>query len=103
MRPVDNFYLLWALSLKVVRDQWRRVVFMQTNREDVGSRFLEIRIPWPTDANAARVISADFRTYYTSVEELRTAFITSLEERGLHHVFLGRMPEPDDQPDPDEE
>ena len=31
----DTFYLLWALTLKIVRNQWKRIVFMQTNREDV--------------------------------------------------------------------
>ena len=35
---IDPFYLLWGLSLKCVRDQWRRVALMQTNREDCGSR-----------------------------------------------------------------
>lgn len=40
----DAFYLLWAMTLKVVRDQWKRVVFMQTNREDVGSRYLVDRL-----------------------------------------------------------
>jgi len=34
----DPFYLLWALSLRAVRDQWRRVALMQTNREDCGDR-----------------------------------------------------------------
>ena len=30
-REYDPFYLLWAFSLKVVRDQWRRIALMQTN------------------------------------------------------------------------
>jgi hypothetical protein len=91
--PVDNFFLLWALSLKVVRDQWRRVVFMQTNREDVGARFLEVRIPWPHDTERAFEVSQDFRAYYLGVQALRTRFIHALEDGGLHHVFLGKMPE----------
>ncbi|MBR7743745.1 hypothetical protein KC207_10635 [Phycicoccus sp. BSK3Z-2] len=86
----DNFYLLWALSLKVVRDQWRRVVFMQTNREDVGERFLEIRIPWPHEEKIGTRVSADFREYYQGVEALRSRFVGSLERGGLHHVFLGQ-------------
>ncbi len=92
--PVDNFFLLWALSLKVVREQWRRVVFMQTNREDVGSRFLEVRIPWPNDPERAAVVSQDFRDYYLGVNRLRTEFVSSLQRSEIHHVFLGRALEP---------
>ncbi len=43
----DQFYLLWALTLKEVVAQWERIVFMQTNREDVGKRMYEIQIPIP--------------------------------------------------------
>jgi hypothetical protein len=49
----DAFYLLWAMTLKIVRDQWKRVIFMQTNREDVGKRYLEIRVPIPPSAERA--------------------------------------------------
>ena len=55
----DNFYLGWALDLDVVRKQWGRVVFMQTNREDLGNRYREILIPIP-----------DTRTWRISVEPL---------------------------------
>jgi type I restriction enzyme M protein len=87
--PVDNFYLLWALSLKVVRNQWRRIVFMQTNREDVGSRYQEIEIPWPPDAETAERVSSSFREYYLGIEALRSKFINGLEQSNRHHVFLG--------------
>ena len=94
---VDNFYLLWALSLKVVRDQWRRVVFMQTNREDVGARYQEITIPWTDDPEAAARVSFEFRDYYLGVEALRTKFITALEAGGMHHVFLGTLASRDEE------
>ena len=41
----DQFYLMWAMSLELVRKQWNRVILMQTNREDVGERYKEILIP----------------------------------------------------------
>jgi hypothetical protein len=41
----DAFYLLWALTLKIAREQWKRLIFMQTNREDVGQRYQELLIP----------------------------------------------------------
>ncbi|MCA1307982.1 hypothetical protein LC082_13855 [Microbacterium esteraromaticum] len=101
--PVDNFYLLWALTLKVVRDQWKRVVFMQTNRDDVGDRYLELQIPWPTSKDAAEKISAEFREYYQGLDKLRTRFVSKLEDGGLHHVFLGdgALPEEADGPGSD--
>ncbi len=40
-------FLLYALSLQVVIDQYRYLVFMQTNREDLGLRWREVTIPLP--------------------------------------------------------
>lgn len=87
---VDSFYLLWALSLKAVRNQWKRIVFMQTNREDVGKRYLEIEIPWTDDADSARNVSSAFRDYYEGMQELRGEFVRSLHAGNEHHVFLGK-------------
>lgn len=68
------FYLAWALDLELVRAQWDRVTFMQTNREDVGSRYLEIEIPVPPSAAEAERASAHYRAYYTALAEIRSAF-----------------------------
>lgn len=87
---LDQFYLLWALSLNEVRAQWERVVFMQTNREDVGKRMLEILMPVPKNIGVADKYSAPFKTYYNSLEESRTIFIKALEESEFnHHIHLG--------------
>lgn len=91
--PADNFFLMWALALKAVRDQWQRVVFMQTNREDVGKRYLEIKIPWPENAEIGEDYAQPFRDYYRGVEELRQSFIRSLAINGKHHIFLGSSTE----------
>ena len=72
----DSFYLVWAMTLGIVRDQWRRVIFMQTNREDVGSRYLEIRIPVPKSRETGQQASQAFRKYYKQGREgSRTASI----------------------------
>lgn len=89
LTDLDNFYLLWALSLKVVRQQWNRVVLMQTNREDVGERYREILLPWPIETADGEVVSAPFRDYYQGVERLRRSFTSDLAQNNLHHVFLG--------------
>lgn len=70
----DQFYLLWALSLPEVRRQWDRIIFMQTNREDVGQRFLEIEIPIPKDKKQADMVSNPYRKYYTGLNNLRNEF-----------------------------
>lgn len=90
----DAFYLMWAMSLNIVRDQWRRVIFMQTNREDVGDRYLEIRIPVPTDRKHSENVSAPFKTYYEGLSKARDGLRKYLDERPEHHFFLGTAAEP---------
>lgn len=84
----DNFYLLWALTLKAVRRQWDRIVFMQTNREDVGKRYEEILIPVPPTKEKANRVAKSFAAYYRGVDGLRSQFIESLSADDLHHVFM---------------
>lgn len=86
----DAFYMLWALTLKVVRDQWNRVIFMQTNREDVGSRYLEIEIPVPPSRQEADRVSQPFREYYTTLAGAREKIQDYLHSAGSsHHFFIG--------------
>jgi type I restriction enzyme M protein len=91
----DAFYLLWAMTLRIVRDQWKRVVFMQTNREDVGKRYLEIRIPVPPSRERADEVSAAFRRYYTSLADAREGLNAYLAANKDHHFFVSGAEEPD--------
>lgn len=84
----DNFYLLWALSLKAVRNQWDRIIFMQTNREDVGLRYREIKLPVPPSKSVADKVSEPTRSYYLGVESLRKQYIDYLQKEGMHHIFM---------------
>lgn len=90
----DPFYLLWAMTLKIVRDQWKRVVFMQTNREDVGKRYLEISIPVPKSGEIARKVSEPFRTYFQTIATARAAFSDYLATSGDHHFFVSGAEKP---------
>ena len=83
----DQFYLLWAMTLKIVRDQWKRVVFMQTNREDVGKRYLEVMVPVPPNQERGIAVSSAFRTYYRTLATARSAFQNYLEEDSRHHFL----------------
>lgn len=86
--PFDSFYLLWALSLNVVRDQWKRQIFMQTNREDVGHRYRNILLPIPESPVEAKEVSVEFAKYYNGLAQLREAFSASLSGDRLHHDTL---------------
>jgi hypothetical protein len=92
----DAFYLMWAMSLNIVRDQWRRVIFMQTNREDVGERYFDIRVPLPIDRAHADKVSEPFKAYYQGLAKARDGLREYLDQRAEHHFFLGTDAEPAD-------
>ena len=75
----DAFYLLWAFSLKAVRDQWRRIALMQTNREDCGNRYKEIVIPAAPSSEWAHQQSMPFRSYFKTIADARSAFTEALQ------------------------
>jgi hypothetical protein len=88
--PFSQFYLMWALSLSAVRKQWDRIIFMQTNREDVGKRMLEILIPLATTQEYATTLASPFKIYYESLENARNQFITTIDNSAFgHHIHLG--------------
>ena len=86
--PFDPFYLQWALTLKVVRRQWDRVIFMQTNREDVGHRYREIIIPVAPSRAEANDVSKAFREYYQGIASSHEHLARWLRESRDHHFFL---------------
>lgn len=71
---IDPFYLFWALSLKDVQSQWERVIFMQTNREDLGDRYRLIEIPYTDDADKALEVSKGYREYFEGLDRLNKTF-----------------------------
>jgi type I restriction enzyme M protein len=82
----DPFYLLWALSLKAVRYQWQRVTLMQTNREDVGGRYREIRIPAPPSQKWAHCVSKPFRDYFLCIANLKRRFIEDTDKDEFEYI-----------------
>lgn len=89
----DPFYLLWALTLNVVRRQWDRVVFMQTNREDVGERYREVALPMPPDPETGRRKSEPFRQYFQTIARARQDFASYLDADRQHHFFISGQAE----------
>ncbi|MCF8143063.1 MAG: hypothetical protein K9N21_03995 [Deltaproteobacteria bacterium] len=82
----EPFYLFWALCLSAVRNQWRRIALMQTNREDCGSRFREIIIPLPKSQAWARSQADAFRNYFETIAKARVEFSAKLSATGLSFI-----------------
>jgi len=62
---------------------------MQTNREDVGKRLFEIKIPVPADETIAKMYAKPFRRYYKNLERLRKKFSSDLENSDFeHHIYF---------------
>lgn len=70
----DAHYLAWALDLDAVKSQWSRVIFMQTNRDDVGDRWQEIEIPIPPGRTRAHEVSEAYRTRSLALATVREDF-----------------------------
>ena len=77
------FYLFWALCLQAVREQWRRITLMQTNREDCGDRYREIILPAPPSRKWADGKSKAFRDYFTTMAGAKAEFLSSVQRGDL--------------------
>ncbi|MDP1663447.1 MAG: hypothetical protein Q8L55_16170 [Phycisphaerales bacterium] len=107
--PWDPFTLLWALSLAAVRVQWKRIALMQTNREDCGTRYREVRLPLPPSAAAGRAASQAFREYFTTLAGAKQTFLNEMRktpDRYIASVFSSAItaidsPDEGDEPDGD--
>lgn len=73
-RSFSQFYLMWALSLQEVREQWRRITFMQTNRDDIGERYLDIKIPFPLCPEKEQVITKVYSDYFNALQTIQAIF-----------------------------
>jgi len=82
----DAFYLLWSLCLKAVRMQWQRVTLMQTNREDVGDRYREIRLPRPKSKTWAYNASLAFRNHFETLATSMTTFQQAIHTDGYSYI-----------------
>lgn len=78
---LNPFYLLWALSLRAVRTQWRRITLMQINREDVADRWKEICIPDPiSNPEWAERMARPLKEYFEGLVEARKRLAAVLEQ-----------------------
>lgn len=80
------FYLLWALSLIETRQQWQRVTLMQTNREDVGTRYREIILPKPISIPWAESVSSAFKNYFIGLADAKQNFISATDADEFSYI-----------------
>ena len=80
------FYLLWAFSLKAVRKQWQRVTLMQTNREDVGARYREVKVPKPISLEWAEEVSKAFKAYFVGLADAKKKFVVATYSDNYEYI-----------------
>ena len=59
---------------------------MQTNREDVGKRYREIRIPTPKSVDWAEKASSAFRRYFQGLADAKLEFANSTATDGYNYI-----------------
>jgi len=71
---LDAFLLLALLSLRVVQEQYVALALMQTNREDLGDRWKEVRVPIPTTRDAKQEVAQPMREYFEAIIKARKSY-----------------------------
>ena len=71
---ISNWLLLVMMSLRVVNDQFKYLVLMQMNREDLGRRILELQVPVPRTAEGRERWASPVREYFEAQVRARTSY-----------------------------
>lgn len=73
-KRIDNWLLLALMSLKVVNEQFRYVVLMQMNREDLSERYREVQVPIPKSKAKREQWAAPIRDFFTAQATARESY-----------------------------
>ena len=73
-KRIDRWLFLALASLKVVHDQFKHLVLMQMNREDLGRRYRELVLPIPRTPRARERWTAPVRRYFEAQTAARTSY-----------------------------
>jgi type I restriction enzyme M protein len=71
---IDPWLLMALMSLRVVHDQFKFLVLMQMNREDLGRRYRELLIPLPRDEDRRQAWAQPIRDYFEAVTKARASY-----------------------------
>jgi type I restriction enzyme M protein len=75
-KRIDRWLLLALMSLKVVHDQFRFLVLIQMNREDLGRRYREVLLPAPRDGKLRDRWSHPIQEYFEATAVARVSYDT---------------------------
>lgn len=79
-RRIDPWLLLQLMSLKAVHDQFKFLVLMQMNREDLGARYREVLLPLPRDPGRRAKWAAPVREYFEAQVRARESYASLAEQ-----------------------
>ena len=86
---LSPWLLLVTMSLRVVNDQFRYLVQMQTNREDFGQRIRELRVPIPNRRGVREKLESHVRGYLEATAAAHSEYDRLLESFDANH-FVDR-------------
>lgn len=71
---IEPSLLLALMSLQVVHDQFKFLILMQMNREDLSDRYKEMLIPIPKTKELRESWSKHIHDYFTAIATARTSY-----------------------------
>ncbi len=71
---ITSFLMLAIMSLKVVIDQYKTLVLMQTNREHLGDHWREVQVPIPLKAEDRLRLSNAVQAYFEGIIRARLSW-----------------------------
>ncbi len=71
---LDRWLFLALASLKVVHEQFKYLVLMQMNREDLGNRYRDLLLPIPRTPKAREKWSGPIRRYFEALTQARKTY-----------------------------
>ncbi len=86
---LSPWLLLVMMSLRVVNDQFRYLVQMQTNREDLGQRIRELRMPIPRKRIVRERWEGHVREYFEAMSSAHRQYDKLLDSLDANH-FVDR-------------
>ena len=73
-KRIDRWLLLGLMSLRVVHEQFKFLVLMQMNREDLGDRYRELLLPIPRKKVQREKLSKPIGDYFAAMTLARKKF-----------------------------